>query len=284
MRLVGTFENKRLAQRFSNYLKGQAMDNQIRQDDHGIAVWVLDDHYVDQAKQLLSQFNENPNDASYEVRFKDQVREERAERRKLKQHYRQYFQRPSGNQITLLLIVICVAIYFLSLSSVRNAVFVRLIISVPGYAASSVWAQQPWRLVTPMFLHFGILHLIFNMFWLYDFGTLIEKKEGKVFYIIFILLASLGSGLLQFVIKGPMFGGMSGVVYALFAYIWISAKYNLRSGYYMANNIVIVLLGWFILCFTGFIGNVANYGHLGGLLVGVVFAFAKKAIQDARKR
>ena len=213
--------------------------------------------------------------------YKDHVHQERVQERALKKHYRQYFKRPSGNQITISLMVICIVIYVLSLSPMRNGIFYSLMISLPGHAAVGMWVSQPWRLITPMFLHFSIWHILFNMIWLYDLGSLVETKEGKLFYSVFIIMGSLVSGLLQFVIKGPMFGGMSGVVYALFAYIWISSKYNLRSGYYMSNQVVLWMVGWFILCFTGFLGAVANYGHLGGLIAGAAFAFLHK-LRDER--
>ena len=282
MRLISSFDSKKLARRFADYLTGQGWDSQVRQHDADYEVWVLDDSHLDFAKQAYTKFSAAPDDPTFQMGYKDRVRKERAQDRVIKQHYRQYFKRPSGNQITISLMVICIAIYLLSLSAMRNSIFYSLFISLPGYSATSVWASQPWRLITPMFLHFSIWHILFNMFWLYDLGSLIEKKEGKLFYIIFIIIASLVSGLLQFVIAGPLFGGMSGVVYALFAYVWISSKYNLRSGYYMSNQIVFWMVGWFILCFTGFLGPVANYGHLGGLIAGAAFAFIRK-LRDERR-
>ena len=279
MRLVGAFTDKNLAKRFCGYLIGAGMESQLREGEHGFEVWVLDNHNLDEAKQSYAEFNRNPQDPIYETKHKDNVRKQRARDRDLKRHYRQYFPRPGGNQITISLIVICVVIYLLSFSPFGRAIFYYLYLSLPGYSALSVWRLQPWRLFTPMFLHFSIWHILFNMFWLYDFGTLIETKDKKLFYIFFILFASLLSGLLQFVIAGPYFGGMSGVVYALFAYIWISSKYNLRSGYYMSNQIVIWMLGWFILCFTGFLGPVANFGHLGGLAAGCIVAYVRKLMK-----
>jgi GlpG protein len=50
----------------------------------------------------------------------------------------------------------------------------------------------------------------------------------------------------------------------------------------MANSIVIWMVAWFVLCFTGFLGPVANYGHLGGLIVGALFAYGRKIIQERR--
>jgi GlpG protein len=283
MRLVGEFKSKKSANRFCDFLKGQGLDSQVRQHEKKYEVWVLDNDHLQEAKQFYARFLQNPDNSVFQTSYKDRVRRERARDRDLKRHYRQYFPRPSGNQITIALIVICVLIYFISLSSLRNTIFAYLIVSLPGYPAASVWMLQPWRLFTPMFLHFSIWHILFNMFWLYDLGTLIETKDGKLFYIALILIADLGGNLLQFIISGPLFGGMSGVVYALFAYIWISSKFNLRTGYYMSNTIVYWMVGWFVLCFTGWLGPTANFGHLGGLIVGAVIAYIRKLIQDRRQ-
>lgn len=276
MRLIGDFKDKKLAQRFIDYLNGQGLDSQLRQHDQHYEAWVLDDAHLDAAKQLYTDFLAAPTDSKFKTGYRDRVQRQRERDRALKKHYRHYFKRPSGNQLTISLVLICVAIYLLSLTTLRNAIFYNLMISLPGYSVTSVWASQPWRLLTPMLLHFSIWHILFNMFWLYDLGSLIEKKEGKLFYVVLIVVASLVSGLLQFAIEGPRFGGMSGVVYALFAYIWISSKYNLRSGYYMSNQIVLWMVGWFVLCFTGYLGPVANYGHLGGLVAGALVAWLRK--------
>lgn len=282
MRLVGSFDNKKQAVRFCDFLNGSGLDGQLRRNDTAYEVWVLDDSHLEQARDYFSKFQSSPEDAIFQVSNRDRIYKERQQARKLKAHYRQYFSRVSGNQITILLILICVAIYLLTLTHFNRAIIGSLIINLPQYPASVVWLQQPWRLLTPMFLHFSIWHILFNMFWLYDLGSLIETKEGKWFYIMLVVFSSLLSGLLQYFIKGPMFGGMSGVVYGLFAYLWIASKYNLRSGYYMSNQVIVWMLGWFVLCFTGLLGPVANYGHLGGLLAGVIVAFIYKFIQDRR--
>ena len=279
MRLVGEFAKKREAQRLADYLTGQEYDSQVRSHEGQYEVWVLDDDHLDTARRVYEEFKQNPSDPKFEQGVKVRAAKERQQQRQLRQHYRNYFKRPSGNQLTITLIVVCVIIYFLTLTQWRNPIFYSLIISLSGYPATTVWASQPWRLFTPMFLHFSIWHILFNMFWLYDLGSLVETQDGRWFYIIFILVSSLVSGLLQFAVAGPMFGGMSGVVYALFAYIWISAKYNLRSGYYMSNQIVLWMVGWFVLCFTGLLGPVANYGHLGGLLAGTGFALLRKLLK-----
>ncbi len=282
MLLVGTFNTQKLAQRFCDYLINHNMESQIRVQDVNYEVWVLDNQHCEVARNAYKKFNLNPDDALFKVKPTHAARQQQLSDYALKRQYRRYFQRPSGNQVTISLIVLCIIVYALTFTPWGNPIYSYLFIALPGYPTLSLWLSQPWRLVTPMFLHFNILHILFNLCWLYSLGSLIETKEGKFFYIGFILAASLASGLLQYTIAGPQFGGMSGIVYALFAYIWISSHYNLRSGYYMSNQIVIWMLLWFVLCFTGFLGPVANFGHLGGLIVGAVFAYGRKLIAEHR--
>lgn len=282
MRLVGSFDNKRQAVRFCDFLNGSGFDGQLRRQDNNYEVWVLDDSHMAQARDYYNQFQAKPDDASFQVSNHDRLQKEQQQTRELKARYRQYFPRVGGNQVTIVLIIICVIIYFLTLTQMRNAILAHLMINLPRLPAAGVWAQQPWRVLTPMFLHFGIIHILFNLFWLYDLGSLIESKQGKWFFIMLVVFSSLLSNLLQYYADGPMFGGMSGVVYGLFAYLWIASKYNLRSGYYMSHQIVVWMLGWFILCFTGLLGRVANFGHLGGLIAGVIVAFICKLIQDKK--
>src|SRR5205814_225667 len=81
---------------------------------------------------------------------------------------------------------------------------------------SSVRHGQLWRLITPIFLHFSILHLIFNLFWLRDLGAMIETRRGSWRLLAIVLAAAVVGNLAEYAWSGPAFGGMSGVVYALF--------------------------------------------------------------------
>ena len=140
-------------------------------------------------------------------------------------------------------------------------------------------SSQPWRLVTPAFLHFSILHILFNCWWVAELGGLIEKKEKPLFFFVLVLLSAVGSNCLQYFVTGiSAFGGLSGVVYALFGYLWIMAKFNPMSGYWLRQDIVVWMLGWMALGFFGYF-NMANFGHLGGLLMGVLFAYFKTFIR-----
>ena len=72
---------------------------------------------------------------------------------------------------------------------------------------------------------------------------------------------------------GPMFGGMSGVVYGLLGYIWIRGKLDPGSGLYLHPTTVWMMIVWFALCFTPLLGAIANTVHAVGLGLGMAWGF-----------
>ena len=128
---------------------------------------------------------------------------------------------------------------------------------------------QVWRLVTPMLLHFGWMHFIFNLYWLYFLGVGMEGRLGTGRFLGFILLAAVLSNLGQYLLSGPNFGGMSGVNYGLFGYLWIRGNRDPSFGLQLDQGTITMLLIWFVICFTGLVGPIANTAHTLGLVVGV---------------
>ena len=109
---------------------------------------------------------------------------------------------------------------------------------------------QLWRLVTPIFIHFGVLHIFFNMLWLRDLGSMIEGRQSSWLLAVLVLVIAACSNLAQFCFGGPMFGGMSGVVYGLLGYIWMRGKFDPGSGLYLHPSTVTMMIIWFFACFT----------------------------------
>lgn len=153
-------------------------------------------------------------------------------------------------------------------------------------ALPEVVGGEVWRLVTPIFLHFGIMHLLFNMMWLKELGTGIENLVSTRSLFLLTLVSGVVGNLGQYVAQGPFFGGMSGVVYALFGYVWMKAKFQPMSGFRLDKQTVLWMVGWFVLCLTGAVGPVANVAHGAGLVVGVIWGFlsAKSANRPAIER
>jgi GlpG protein len=137
---------------------------------------------------------------------------------------------------------------------------------------------QYWRLVTPIFLHFGWLHIIFNSLWIWELAGLVESRLGWARLLLLVLVCAAGSNITQAVVSGPsLFGGMSGVVYGLLGFCWVYQSLQPRAGLQIPQGILLFMLGWLVLCMVvptqslG-IGAVANGAHLGGLIIGCLVA------------
>lgn len=138
-------------------------------------------------------------------------------------------------------------------------------------------AREWWRLVTPIFLHFSLGHLVFNMLWLWVFGRHIERDEGSLYWVGLILLWGILSNLAQLFYAGPAFGGMSGVVYAVMGYLWTEQITGRRRILVMPGWLLVMAIIWALWGVTNTLGlsygvDMANGAHFGGLFVGCATA------------
>ncbi|MBN7769697.1 rhomboid family intramembrane serine protease [Marinobacter daepoensis] len=136
-------------------------------------------------------------------------------------------------------------------------------------------AGEVWRLLTPDFLHFSWTHIIFNSVMLWFLGSQIEWMDGRMRLVALFFAASLGSNLLQYLVSGPLFGGLSGVVYGILGYCWLSQRRMPRFQFPPA--LVTFALVWMVIGFTPLpevlgLGRMANEAHLGGFLAGLAMA------------
>lgn len=132
---------------------------------------------------------------------------------------------------------------------------------------------QVWRLISPIFLHFAWFHLAFNGIWMWQLGSIIERRLGPWDLALLVLTIGVGSNVAQFLGTGPLFGGLSGVVYGLLGYFWVQGRINPRFGLVLNNAVAYIMLGWFVLCWVGVIPNVANWAHTAGLALGMAMAW-----------
>ena len=145
-----------------------------------------------------------------------------------------------------------------------------LLISKYTQGLPEVMSGQLWRLFTPIIIHFSILHIAFNMVWLYQLGSAIEQHYSIKRMAILVIIISVTSNLAEFFWSGPLFGGMSGVVYGLLGYVWAQGKFNPFAAIGLNQNIAIMMIIWFVICWLGLVGNIANMAHTIGLVAGIV--------------
>jgi GlpG protein len=143
---------------------------------------------------------------------------------------------------------------------------------------------QVWRLVTPIFLHGGMLHLFFNMLWVYQLGGDIERKEGSWYLLAFTLAFAVLCDTAEYLVTGPNFLGISGVVYGMLGYVWAMTRFEPRSRYALPPNTMAFMLFWLGACLTGLLGPVANTQHIVGLVGGVAFGYARAGLAGHRRR
>ena len=133
-----------------------------------------------------------------------------------------------------------------------------------------------WRLVTTILPHGGILHLVFNVYWLWVFGTLVEEEYGHFKTALLILLFAIGSSAWEFAI---LIGGigLSGVGYGLFGLLWMLSKHDERFHDAVDTRTVQLFVGWFIFCIIGTLTKifpVANIAHGVGAVLGILVGLA----------
>lgn len=133
---------------------------------------------------------------------------------------------------------------------------------------------QWWRLVSPMLLHFGVLHLAMNGLWYWELGKRIELRQGPWMLLGLTLLFSLVSNLAQHFTSGPsLFGGLSGVLYGLLGHVWLYQWLAPNPQFNLPKGVLVMMLIWLVICLSGVVGQlgfgqIANAAHVGGLLIG----------------
>lgn len=292
MRLVGELEELANANTFSDYLTQLGIENEIIEEPSGdkvaYEIWVHEEDRIEESEGLLKKFRENPDDEEYQGvsekarKIKKQAEKEAKEQPQYMDARTTIFYRGTTRRgaLTLLLILTCVVVGVLSkLGENTSAMKMLFITEYWREGAYIVWKRglpeimngQIWRLFTPIFIHFGIMHLAFNMLWLWDLGNMVEDRKGTLFLAIFILIVSGSSNWVQYLMASPGFGGMSGVVYGLLGYIWMKGKYDPASRLALHKTTVIMMIGWFFLCFL--LPHIANWVHTVGLVVGIAWGY-----------
>ncbi|MEH3023500.1 MAG: rhomboid family intramembrane serine protease [Pseudomonas oryzihabitans] len=147
-----------------------------------------------------------------------------------------------------------------------------------------------WRLITPIFLHFGVLHLAMNALWFWELGRRIEFRQGGLLLLALTLAFAAGSNLVQYAWSGPaLFGGLSGVLYGLLGHCWLFQWLAPNAAYRMPRGVVAMMLIWLVICLTGVFdllgfGSIANGAHVGGLVLGCLTGLLGGGLARLRQR
>jgi len=189
--------------------------------------------------------------------------------------------------VTLTLVLLSVIGYLLAEFRINNIVALLVIqsmdasalpvlLDIPHRISTAEYLSHGhyWRLFTPVFLHFGLLHITFNMLWMWELGKRIEVQGGSLHLLLVVIVIGVASNLYQAAATPvAVFGGMSGVIYGLLGYCAVfnlivpSQRLQLPLAIYvlMLASLAIGYLG-----FLDFLARMANTAHLSGLIIGLI--------------
>lgn len=255
----------RMAQALVDYLATLGIPCELTQSELGVSVWLADERRLAQAQQEVKRFLAEPNHPRYmEASWQSGRADARIDYSKGMTDPVTDFLHQAG-PLTLVVIIACLAIY--ALDAIGLPIFDELAFH-PTLAQFTDW--QAWRYVTPAFIHFSVLHLVFNLLWWWYLGGQIEQRLGSGKLFILLIVGAALPNIAEFFASGPRFGGLSGVVYALLGYSWLRARLQPDCGLAMPPALMGFMLVWLVLGFFDMLGTpTANMAHLVGLLVGL---------------
>lgn len=274
------FVNYLLTLGIEAYVVTEPVDKNIAQSKQGHTVYCQEDK-IDEAKTEFEHFIKNPFDEKYQ-----QAAWQHGETVTLSNQdsalltsFKNNFLAHAGI-ITLLVFAFCWLVFICSNLGWARSLF-TLLQFYPSLSLD-ILLTEPWRIISPAFLHFSLLHIVFNTMWWWQLGGSIEKTLGKGALLNLLLISAILSNLGQFFVSGANFGGLSGVVYALVGFVWWYGYLAPEKGLFLSKPIIVFLLFWLVLGFADLLPvNVANTAHLLGLISGCLLALY--SVKSAKK-
>ena len=302
MRLIATLQSRDEADRLSYFLARKGIDNLLEIKDDQFEVWVENEDQLEEAEVALAEFHKG-------VRMVPPPEDEpkRPKRRMLMPGATKF------GWITMALIAAAIVLFFFSKIEVVNGqpvftgVYAALMFDCPtppvwtglyqmalGHGVDAptfvaISQGEVWRLWTPVLLHGGFLHILFNVLWMLVLSNQVEERIGRFKFLIFVLLVGIISNVGQYLMTGPYFFGLSGIVCGLFGFIWMRQKVAPWEGYQLnkmtTTFILVFLLAMLALQVVQFVFEImgrplfnlmiANTAHFVAIGVGLILGRLK---------
>jgi rhomboid protease GluP len=144
-------------------------------------------------------------------------------------------------------------------------------------SAFEIWGGSYWALLTSSFVHVELWHLVANLYWLWTLGRCLELVLGPTRFVLLVLASSFVSSAFQLAISDDTGIGASGVVYALFGFMWICRSQIPEVCAVLDARTITLFVGWQLFCFAlSFKGvPIGNAAHVSGFVVGALLGGLK---------
>ncbi|WP_394769499.1 rhomboid family intramembrane serine protease [Lacisediminihabitans sp.] len=177
--------------------------------------------------------------------------------------------------VTYSIIAVCVIVFVAEqfLGGTGGAVFQSLV------AYGPLTITEPWRLLTSIFVHLSILHLLFNMYSLFIFGPILERLLGRGRFAALFFLSGLGGSVAVLLIAPAIpVAGASGAIFGLLGAFFVIQRH--LGG----NNVQLLIVIALNLVIGFVVPNIAWQAHVGGLIVGAAVALIFVRTRDRKQR
>lgn len=256
---------------FANYLVSIDINAQVEKHDNDYIIYCQASE-LKQANEIFAEFIADPYQQKYQQAAwqNGQVTQVNDHAPSLLKNFKQHFLAHAG-WVTLIVFAMCWGVFVASLVGFARPMFGLL--HFYSQLTLDAFIDSPFRILGPAFFHFSWLHIVFNTMWWWQLGGSVERILGKGALINLFLISALFSNIGQFIVSGPNFGGLSGVVYGLVGYVWWYGWLAPEKGLTISKPIIGILLFWLLLGYTDILPiNMANTAHLLGLVSGCLLA------------
>jgi GlpG protein len=306
LREIGTLEREQDARALADHLLTLEITTKLEPRADRWALWVHREDRVPEARAVLTEFEKDPTDPKFhasakharEIR-KEADRKEKAYRKRTRD-LRERWEGPMYVRSPLAFALIAISVGVMVLRHFTGLAYLSLRFSdlafdpegfVYDTGFDAIRRGEVWRIITPIFLHVSIWHLLFNMLAMRYFGERVEMKKGTWRFALICLVGAIGGNVGQFFVSGGNFEGMSGVVFALAGYLWIKGHTDPEDGLSLDQRSANLMILWFLLgivaqatemqnpgsprILPGMFYNMANVAHGVGLAGGMVFGLMR---------
>lgn len=192
--------------------------------------------------------------------------------------------------VTYTIVGVTVLVYLLQLGSVallgyaNNAARMDLLVALGARVNEMIRQGQLWRFITPVLLHASVPHILFNMYALVAFGSGLERHFGHARFLLLYVLGGFTGNVLSFLLSDGYSVGASTAVFGLVGAeaVFLFQNRGLlgsQFGRAIGNVLFIVAVNLML----GLTPGIDNWGHVGGLLGGLVFTWFAGPLWEVRQ-
>lgn len=283
MILLTHLEHPRYALALADYLSFRGIQVHLQAGPGFVSVYLVDAARMDEARQELERFLGDKDHARYRLASWN-VEGSRVDMPSLAPYYEGQSIRQvltETGPVTRWIFVACALVFIVTGQGTVRSVRAPLMF-FPDVLAMGDW-QQAWRWITPVLVHFGVWHFVFNLLSWWVFAGLVERMQSSLRLLALFLVCAVASNWTEFLWSRDNFGGLSGVVYGLVGYLWFYGRFRPESRLQLPPAMVGFMLVALAAGFTNFM-PIANMAHLGGLLTGCLLGLACAKLDAADRR